>query len=272
MLHLVPAEANLFSAQLRYWRRARGLSQLALSNVANVSSRHVSFLETGRAKPSREMVLRLGRALSVPLRKQDEMLAAAALPREFSTEAPAPALPAAIERAIETMLARHEPYPLVVMNSRFDVLRTNAGAVQVLSRFVADPGVVAAPLNAMRVLFDPRALRPHVVDWASGARALLARLHQEALARPDDAGLRALLEDLMDFPGVPAAWREPDFSVPCEPVFTLRLERGAERAAFLTTLTTFSAPRTVDLEELCIESYFPLDEETERLCAAVTRV
>ena len=155
---------------------------------------------------------------------------------------------------------------MLILDRRFDVLRTNVAAERVFSRFVADPAALAPPLNAYRLVFDPQAARPYVVDWERVARSLLAHLQRTALTTPRDTTLRELVDELLAFPDVPASWRGPDFSVPVGSTFSFRLQRDELAVGFLTTLTLFSVPQNVTLEELRIESYFPLDEETERLC------
>ena len=242
------------------------MSQLDLAIAAGVSSRHVSFLETGRAQPSREMVLRLGATLDVPLRDQNEMLRAA----DFADAFPEPdvqgGLTAPVAMAIDRMFAAHEPLPIVLLDRRYDVLRTNAGAARVLGRFVVDPSTLTGRINMFALLFDPKMARPFVVDWEHVARGLVARLHRESLTGRSDPALAELLRSLFDYPDVPAAWRHPDFTAPSEPVVTLRVRKDDLELAFLTTLTSFSAPGNVTLDELRIESYFPLDEATERAC------
>ncbi len=263
------SERRLFPALLRHWRTRRGASQLDLAVAAEVSSRHVSFLETGRAQPSREMVLRLGAALDVPLRDQNEMLRAAGFPDAFEEPRIEDGLPPAVGRAIERMLAQHEPFPMTVLDRGYDVLRPNAAAARLLARFTADPRAVPTPparINVFAMLFDPRLARAYVVEWSRVAHALVARLHRETLARPEDTRLAALLRGLFEYPDVPESWRQPDFDIPTEAAFTLRLARGGLELAFLTTITVFSAPGNVTLEETKIESYFPLDDATTRAC------
>jgi len=259
-------KGGLFPALLKYWRGIRGLSQLDLALSADVSARHVSFLETGRSAPSRPMVLRLAAALHVPLRQQNEMLLAADFEPQFDEPDPTTGLSGPVAHALERMMAQHEPFPLAVMNKRYDVLRTNRGGQRLLTRFVAEPAALIPPINACRILLDPRGAKPFVKDWERAAKMMIARLHREALTQPQDDGLRELVDELTRLPGVPDDWREPDFSLPNEPVFTLHLARDGLELAFLTTLTVFSAPQNVTLEELQIESYYPLDDATEQAC------
>ena len=257
--------SEVFQALLRHWRSRRGLSQLDLAIAAEVSSRHVSFLETGRAQPSREMVLRLGATLSLPLRDQNEMLRAAGFEDAFS-EPNVDEMPSPIARAIERMLAQHEPFPMIVLDRQYDVVQNNDGANRMLASMIADPSALPSRLNVFHALFDPRLVRQFVVDWDRVAHALVSRLHRETLSRPEDSALARLMRSLFEYPDVPESWRQPDFSVPSEPVLTLRLKRDELELAFLTMVTSFNAPQNVTLEELRIESYFPLDDVTARAC------
>jgi transcriptional regulator with XRE-family HTH domain len=261
------SEARLFPALLRHWRTRNGLSQLDLALAADVSPRHLSFLETGRAQPSREMVLRLGATLGVPLRDQNAMLRAAGFGDEFPEPSLEGGLPSGITQAIGRMLRQHEPFPMTVLDRRYYLLQSNEGAARLFARFVADPTALPARPNVFTALFDPRLARPFIVDWPQVARTSVSRLHREVLARSTDAELSALLRSLFEYPDVPQSWRQPDFSTPSDPTLTLRLRRDDLELGFLTTLTVFNAPQNITLEELCIESYFPLDEATAQACA-----
>src|SRR5262249_60330042 len=143
---------------------------------------------------------------------------------------------ASVQRALARMMPQREPSPLVVFDRRYDVLRTNQGAARLLPQLVADPQALTPPVNALILLFDPRLTRPFVEDWATVAHATLARLHREVLAKGGDAELTGLLNRLLEFPGVPASWRQPDFSLPSEPTLPVRLRRGDFRVSFLTTV------------------------------------
>jgi transcriptional regulator with XRE-family HTH domain len=259
-------EHTVFRALLQHHRGSRGMSQLDLAIAADVSSRHISFLETGRARPSRDMVLRLGVALGLCLRDVNALLHAVGLSPAFPESAADAPLAPAIERALERMLAHQEPFPMVIMSHRYDVLRMNHAASAVLLRFVEDPSTLGEPLNAMHAIFHPHLLRPFIADWPAVARAVLARLQRDALGRPGDGAIPELMRALCAYPGVPADWRTPAFDAAPSPTFDVTLERDDERARFLTTLTVFNAPLDVTLEELRIESYFPLDAATEQLC------
>lgn len=264
-------DSRVYSALLRHWRGRRGLSQLDLALAADVSARHISFLETGRAKPSRDMILRLAAALEVPLRDQNLMLDAAGFPSEFGSPSLEDGLPPAIVHAIERMLAQHEPYPMVVMDRKYDVLRVNDGAQRLLARMITDPDAVPSATNAFRMLFDPRLVRSFVVDWERVARALLSRLHRESLARPGDEELAALVRDLFEYPDVPETWRQPDFSIPSEPILSVGFRVGDFELRFMTMITVFNAPQKITLEDLRIESYFPMDDATTKALEELAR-
>lgn len=256
---------RLFSALLKYWRARRGLTQLDLALAADVSARHLSFLESGRASPSEAMVLRLLAALDVPLRDQNDVLRAARFAPRYA-EPSLNQLAPAIQQAIDRMLAQQEPYPLTLLDSGYTVVRANRAAGAVFSRFVADPAFLAQPVNLFALVFDPRGARPFIHDWAQVARRMVARLHREVLQRPDAAALASLLDQVLAHPDVPRAWRQPDFSRTSEPTLSLVLERDGLRLGFFTVLTAFSWPQQITLDELRLESYFPLDEATQRAC------
>jgi hypothetical protein len=174
-------------------------------------------------------------------------------PAEFAESSFDDELPASIQRAIERMLLQQEPFPLIVLNRGYDVLRANRAAQRVFTRFLAE--IPATPrLNLYRLLFDPRAIRGFVVEWESVARNMLARLHRESLARPSDTDLASLAGSLFEYHGVPRTFRHPDLSVPSEPTICIRLRREDLDLAFFTTITSFNAPQNMTLEELRVES------------------
>lgn len=257
--------ARLFSALLKYWRSQRGFSQLGLGLQLGVSARHLSFLESGRARPSEAMALRLLDALDVPLRERNEALRAAG----FAARFPEPAfaeIPSAIADAVARMMDAQEPYPLTVISPEANVLASNRAASSLFSRFVAEPAALASPLNMFSLVFDPRLMRPFIANWPTVARQMLLRLQREALQRGDDARLDALRNRVLAFPDVPTAWQAPDLGTDVDPVFSVQLRRGDVALSFFTTITTFSSPGLVTLEELRIESSFPLDDATRRYC------
>jgi transcriptional regulator with XRE-family HTH domain len=248
-------------ALLQYWRKTRNLSQLALANEAAVSPRHVCFLETGRAKPSREMVLHLADTLSVPLRERNALLMAAGYApmfQESSLEAPQLA---SVRAAIDAILAQQEPYPAVVMNRGWDIVTANQAAARFFGLLLGDRSVPGAG-NVLRLMFHPEGLRPCVTNWDAVAPALVQRLHREAIGGVLDDESRKLLAEILGYPGVPAGWRTPDPASALLPVLPVSFQHGPLRFDFFSAVTVLGTPQDITLQELRIESFFPVDAAT----------
>ena len=260
---------RLFAALLKYWRGRNGLSQLDLALSADISARHLSYLETGRAKSSEAMVLRLFSTLGVPLRHQNDALVAAGFARRFDEPA-LTELPLPIRAAIAQMLRQQQPFPMTVLSADYRIIDRNAAADAVFSRLVADPlRLSSGPVDMVALIFDPALARGAFCDWPTTARRVLGRLQREVL-RTGDERLAILLERALQYPGVLPDWRHPDDATLLDATLEVRLQRGDLKLGFLTTLTAFTSPGTVSLEELRLESYFPLDEQTRRFCEALT--
>ena len=258
---------TLFPALLRHWRTRRGLSQLDLALVADVSSRHVSFLETGRSRPSPAMVVRLGTALDLPLREVNAMLRSAGHPARYAegSEVPGP-----VAAALELMKTHHEPYPLVVLDRAYGVQDVNVAAVRVLG--AALPGLAAGGLdglNLARLTLDPDLGGRAVANHAAVVRDLLWRIQRELLVDPGNEPLRALADELLAAPGVPDDWRSPDPTAPSAPTLDLQLRVGGETWSFVVVLSALLAPLEVALDELRVEQWFPADDTTARGCAGL---
>lgn len=250
-------------ALLQYWRRARNLSQLALATKAEVSSRHLCFVETGRAKPSREMVLLLCGVLDVPLRERNSLLLAAGFaPMYLETKLEAPEL-AAVRYALDAMLRQQEPFPAVVMNRHWDILRTNDAAKRFFGFLLGDR-VAQAPGNVLRMMFDPVAVRPFVANWAAVAEALIQRVHRECIGGVSDPGTQALLAELLRYPDVPRSFGQPSPSTPLLPVLPVSFVKGAQRFEFFSSVTTLGTPQDITVQEIRIECFFPADAATEQ--------
>lgn len=250
---------TVFPALLRYWRQQRGMSQLDLGLTSEVSARHISFLESGRSQPSIEMVALLAETLDVPLRDRNDMLRGAGFTAQYPEPDVDELLAGPLGLAIDTMLAHHEPYPMMVFDRLYNVMRVNNGGALFLSLAGAAEPVGT---NIMSMLFDdiPRAL---IVNWESVAGEILRRLQREVLHRPNDEELSQLVADLIDQPGVPEDWRVPDLLAANDPMIALevRLDQSTH-LSFLATITAFNAPSNVTLDELRIESYLPMDDAT----------
>lgn len=258
-----PGRENAFGPALREWRTRRGLSQLALAGDAGVSARHLSFVETGRAQPSREMVLLLARALDVPLRDRNDLLSAAGYaPVYRATELEAPAL-AQARRALDFVLRQQEPYPAIVIDRRWNILQANGGTARLVELFLEPAATTELGLNAMRLMLHPRGFRPHIVNWEAMAAALVQWLHRDVLSGLGDAGTRQLLEELLAYPGVPRDWHRLDLDASTDPFLPIVFRRGAVELRYFSMLTSLGTPHDITLQELRIESFFPADPVTE---------
>jgi transcriptional regulator with XRE-family HTH domain len=247
---------------LLQWRQLRNKSQLALANEADVSPRHLCFVETGRARPSREMVLTLAGALQVPLRERNALLLAAGFaPLYQETTLDAPEL-AAARKALDTILRHHEPLPAVVMNRHWDILETNTAAARFFA-FLLGSKPPANP-NVIRAIFDPAGLRPCIRNWEQVAEALIHRVHREAIGGVPDAKTLALLEQALAFPGVPRRFRIADLETPLSPIVPITFVKDDLTFEYFSMVTTLGTPQDVTLQELRIECFFPMDEATTR--------
>jgi transcriptional regulator with XRE-family HTH domain len=253
---------NSFGVRLRWWRERRGLSQLDLAGEAETSQRHVSFVESGRTKPSREMVLRLASALDVPLRQQNALLLAAGFApawRESALDAPELAQ---INRALDHMLTQQEPFPAVVVDRRWNLLRANAGA----GRFVefllgpAPPSAPGAPPpNLAEALLGP--LRPFITNWQETARYFLRGVQADAAADGTEE-TAALLQRLLAFPDLPALYDALPPEEAKAPVLPIDFKKGDTAFRLFSTLATLGTPLDVTLQEIRVECFFPADEES----------
>jgi transcriptional regulator with XRE-family HTH domain len=240
------------------------MSQLDLSVEAGVSSRHLSFVETGRAMPSREMVVLLARTLDVPLRDRNDLLTAAGYAAIYrATGLDAPALGQA-RRALDFMLRQQEPYPALVLDRHWNVLDVNAGSARVQAAFL-DANEVSAlgPPNAMRLMFHPSGFRPWIVNWEPTAASLIQWLHRDVATGFANAQTRALLAELLSYPDVPRQWRALDLDASPAPFLPIEFRKNDLTLRYFTTLTTLGTPHDITLQELRVESFFPADEATE---------
>ena len=249
-----------FGTLLRRWRAVRHLSQLALSLEADISTRHLSCVETGRAQPSREMVVRLAEALQVPLRERNALLLAAGYaPLYRDTALDTPELEAA-GQAVELLMAQLEPNPVLVLDRYWNILRINAGAKRFLALFPGCDSVT--PLNGPRLAFHPQGLRPFIENWEVVAARIIRRVHREAVDNPSDETMKCFLEELLNYPNVPSRWRMLEFESDPSPFLTINYRWKNSTLRLFSVLTTFGTPQDIALQELRIESFFPADDET----------
>ena len=257
-------------ALIQYWRKARNLSQLSLANEANVSPRHVSFVETGRSRPSREMVLRLAETLRVPLRERNALLLAAGFAPVFRESRLDAAELQPVRAALDAILGQQEPYPAVVMNRRWDIVATNHGASTFFDKALGGRSVTSGTQpNVLRLMFHPQGLRPSVANWNDVAVGLVQRVHREAVGGVLDDAMRALLAEVLEYPGVPSTMRLPDLERPLVPVLPVCFRVGEQTFNYFSAVTVLGTPQDVTLQELRIESFFPSDESTATAARAL---
>lgn len=251
-----------FATRLRWWRKRRGWSQLELAGRAGVSQRHLGFLELGRASPSREMVMRLAAALDVPLRQQNRLLLAAGFaPVWHETDFAAPAL-AEVRQAFDYMMVQQEPFPAVVVDRHWSLLKANAGAAR-LVEFLVGPLPADTPVNLADALVAPDVLRPSLVNWPDVVRYFIRSVEADAAA-DGTAETAALLERLLQYRDVGAALKGEPAAAPPSPVLPMHFRKDGVSLRLFTTIATLGTPQDVTLQELRIECFFPIDRETER--------
>ena len=273
------SEAALdFPALLRYWRGKRGYSQLALSLAAGVSQRHISFLESGRARPSREMVLALADRLAVPLRQRNRLLLASGFAPAYSEHALAAPPLHMVRQAIALILSKQEPYPAVVLDRFWNLVDANTAYRRMFGTLLAGRRPASLDedgrrINLMLTVFDPDGLWPMIENAQQVGRYLVRRVWQALQAQAHDEVAREMFRRI-------AAWHpdmvgpggelladedDPEADGAPPPVLPVIVQAGRFRASLFSTLTTLGIPQDVSLEELRIECFFPADEATRDL-------
>lgn len=238
---------------LREWRGLRGLSQLELALEADVSARHVSFVESGRSQPSRNMVLRLAEALGLPLRDRNAMLVAAGYAPHYGAERLDAASMTEIRAALAMILDAHAPYPAIALDAGYRIIESNAGFRGILDKL----GMPAtASLNLVELVLAPGPLRAAIVNWPEVAAYMAHRMRESLRARGGGSPLRPVFEWGLAQPGVAEAVATG--ARPGRPVVPVSLEVNGESSSWITTVTTFGAPQDVFVEELTIEQFYPV--------------
>jgi len=259
--------ASRFGVRLSEWRALRRESQLSLAMDANISQRHLSYLETGLARPSREMVIRLSNALDIPLRARNELLISAGYAALYPERSLEGAEMQGVREALVRIIAHHEPYPAFIVDREWRIVMNSAGATRIVPACLDADTVCAlssgGALNFMRMMFEPTQMRPRIKNWALVGSRLMARLRREAGGDPLSPSW-ALLGEL-----APTAncGKLPDDS--CEalsPTVPLEISIGGAVLKLFNTITTFGTPQDVGLQE--IEMSFPADPETDSLLRA----
>jgi len=245
-----------FGNLLRYWRQQRGKSQLDLSLDAGVSQRHISFVESGRSIPSRDLILSLSGALDVPIRDRNVLLNAsgyAPIYAEGSLDAPEMAM---INMALNRVLEQHEPHPAIVIDRYWYVLKTNKAAPKFFGSFV-DLSKRKTPRNILDLMFDPDGMRPFIEDWEAVASGLLQRVYRESVGHVIDEKTKKLLDHLLSYPGVKKLKSTQRSDLPVIPITFVK---GSKKTTYFSLVSTVGTPNSVASQEMRIECMFPMEK------------
>jgi transcriptional regulator with XRE-family HTH domain len=250
---------------LREWRLRRHLSQLELASTSAVSTRHLSFVENGRSRPSREMLLHLAERLEMPLRERNRLLLAGGYAPVFGERSLADPEMAPVREAVDRFLTAHEPYPAAVHDQRWNLVAANRGMESLVGGL--DPQLLAPPANVLRATLHPAGLAPRIANFSEWSGHLLRRLQRE-IAVSGDPGLASLYAEFASYPGVvaddAALHRDPVRDI----VVSLHIRHPLGDLRFFSTVTSFGTPLDVTVADLTIEAFYPADRETaERLTA-----
>jgi transcriptional regulator with XRE-family HTH domain len=260
---------------LRRWREARHLSQLDLALDAEVSARHISFLETGRAEPSREMLLMLSNVLDIPLRERNFLLLAAGFAPVYGETSLDDPRMTQVRAAVEVILKSNEPRSALAHDRHWNIVMANAAFIRFVTMTLGKAPLGLLPLtvstaprlNVLHLLFDPNGFRKVIVNWEPIAKSLLNEAYRRLAWARDDT-LRNLITEILAYPGVPPRWREPDLEAPHELILPMELKFDGKIARMFSTVTTVATPHDVTLQELHVEVFYPADTETESILQA----
>jgi transcriptional regulator with XRE-family HTH domain len=263
-----PGEQAGLRTMLREWRRLRGMSQLALALNADLSQRHVSFIESGRSRPSREMVLRIAETLDMPLRARNELLNAAGFAPVYPERPIDDAEMENVREALQHVLSHHEPFPAMVLDASWNVIMRNQTSARIIAHCVDEAAIIErAPdkkLNFIRMMFAADGMKPHIRSWELTAPILIARLRREALAN-GASHAATLLEEVSrerSYDGRKTLLTSLDGSS-LRPTIPLELEIKGTTLCLFNMLSTFGTPQDITLQGLRIEMSFPVDETSD---------
>ena len=258
------SEGDAFPSLLKNWRKKRRISQLALALASGVSQRHVSFLESGRANPSRRMILQLSEALEVPLRDRNDWLTAAGFAAIYKTRPLEHPQMSQVMRAVEMMLGNHAPFPAVAVDRAWNIRLSNTAFDLLISMMGADVWklIGGQEHNLMRLFFHPKGIKPFITNWTTVAPLLWSRAEREAEALGGQE-MKQVLSELSPFQDRDVLWAAEDAAL--VPVLPLEITKDGISISVFTVISTFGTAQDVTADELRIESMFPADDATEQL-------
>jgi transcriptional regulator with XRE-family HTH domain len=256
---------NDFSSALKYWRDKRGYSQLRLSTESNISQRHLSFLESGRSQPSKEIILKLGTVLDIPLRQRNIMLLAAGFAPAYQERKLSDMELQSVKHALDFMLAQQAPYPALVVDRLWNLVMHNGPASTMIKWLLDMPDDQSIPresVNIIKLMLDPNALRQYLVNWEDVCADLLHWIQREAMSDGPGSESTNLLAELLAFPGVKTATMAANLDTKALPFLSIKIQKNDVSLNMFTTITTMGTPLDVTVHELRVESFFPADEAT----------
>lgn len=256
-----------FGRMLSGWRADRGISQLALALESDVSQRHISFLESGRSAPSRDMILRLSESLNVPLDHRNALLAAAGFSHVYQKGELSSERMAAIQDAIQAFLEGVNPAPAIVVDAAWTMHLANVGAARFFGLILGLEkfgGLFqsGASVNVMKLIFDSEGLRPFIKNWDATACALLQRLQRDAAVKGVNNEVEGLIGELLNYPDVPPDWRHVSWNQNLPPAMIMTFVKNKQEYSFHAAVTTIGTPYDITLDDFRIETFFPADDAT----------
>jgi transcriptional regulator with XRE-family HTH domain len=263
---IVGPRPNPVGDLLRGWRNRRAMSQADLAFEAGISIKHLSYVETGKAACSRDILLQLAGALDLSLRDRNALLEAGGFARQYGERDLSAPEVADAKRAIDLLLKRHEPFPAIVTDRQWNVLQANRAAVRLMTMLLGAERM-QRPLNHMRMFLAPDELRPFVENWPKVAAALLVRARHEAMAAPLDLALQSTWRELMKLPDLPTPQLD-EHETP-GPLCEVRLRKGDVAIGLIGAVLTLGTPQDVTLQELRVEMFMPADEASEAILIAL---
>lgn len=267
-----PTAGSAVGRLLRQWRTSRGMSQLDLALRAGFSTRHLSFIETGRSQPSRQALLVLAETLDVPLRERNQLLEAGGFADVYRETALDAAEMAHVRGVLQFILDRHAPYPAVVLDRYATCLMGNDASRRLIAA-VVDPSLIVEHANFLRLAFHPLGARRYIVNWEEVAAHLLGRAERELAPAAHDPRAAALLDELRGYAGPTPAARTPaphgGPSLAGDLLLPIHVRRDGVELRLFSTIMTLGTPRDVTLQELRIETFFPADESSEAVWRAI---
>lgn len=261
-------ETPPFGRMLKDWRKLRHASQLGLAMTAGTTQRHLSFLESGRARPSREMVLRLGSALDAPLREQNSLLMAAGYAPVFRERQLSDPELREVFDGLKLMLHQFEPCPAIAVDHCWNLILSNEVAMRFFGEFVHIDEIwhrisPDQPRNILRLMFHPEGLRPYMRNWETVARTTLDRARRELAGAIENDELAAIIGEISSYELFPTGWQLPDWEKPAPPVMPIEFEKDGVKLSFYNLIATFGTPQDVTLQELYVETFMPVDQATQ---------